>query len=99
MLDIDEKTYCDNYAKTFRTEDCSIDYKMYLKCSDYKTKGYKDYKYKECGKMNIRSLEYFIKVVELNSFTKASETVKWGEKGARVNFISPGIIITPLAND
>ena len=27
------------------------------------------------------------------------EAVKWGEKGARVNAISPGIIITPLALD
>ena len=28
-----------------------------------------------------------------------AEAVKWGEKGARVNAISPGIIITPLALD
>jgi len=28
-----------------------------------------------------------------------AEAVKWGEKGARVNSISPGIIITPLAMD
>lgn len=28
-----------------------------------------------------------------------SEAVKWGEKGARINSISPGIIITPLALD
>jgi NAD(P)-dependent dehydrogenase (short-subunit alcohol dehydrogenase family) len=28
-----------------------------------------------------------------------SEAVRWGERGARVNSISPGIIITPLAND
>lgn len=28
-----------------------------------------------------------------------SEAVKWGKKGARINSISPGIIITPLAND
>jgi NAD(P)-dependent dehydrogenase (short-subunit alcohol dehydrogenase family) len=28
-----------------------------------------------------------------------SEAVKWGDKGARVNSISPGIIITPLALD
>lgn len=27
------------------------------------------------------------------------EAVRWGKKGARVNTISPGIIITPLAND
>ena len=28
-----------------------------------------------------------------------AEAVKWGERGARVNAISPGIIITPLARD
>lgn len=28
-----------------------------------------------------------------------AEAVKWGEKGARVNSISPGIIVTPLAID
>ena len=28
-----------------------------------------------------------------------AESVKWGERGARVNFISPGIIVTPLAID
>lgn len=28
-----------------------------------------------------------------------SESVKWGERGARINSISPGIIVTPLAID
>lgn len=28
-----------------------------------------------------------------------AESVKWGEKGARINSISPGIIVTPLAID
>lgn len=28
-----------------------------------------------------------------------AEAVKWGEKGARVNSISPGIVVTPLALD
>ena len=28
-----------------------------------------------------------------------AEAVKWGEKGARINSISPGIIVTPLALD
>jgi NAD(P)-dependent dehydrogenase (short-subunit alcohol dehydrogenase family) len=28
-----------------------------------------------------------------------AEAVRWGRRGARVNSISPGIIITPLAND
>ena len=28
-----------------------------------------------------------------------AEAVKWGRRGARINAISPGIVITPLAND
>src|SRR5699024_3408728 len=28
-----------------------------------------------------------------------AESMKWGEKGARINSISPGIIVTPLAID
>ncbi|MEO6256035.1 MAG: SDR family oxidoreductase [Sphingomicrobium sp.] len=28
-----------------------------------------------------------------------AEAVRWGQRGARINSISPGIIITPLAND
>jgi NAD(P)-dependent dehydrogenase (short-subunit alcohol dehydrogenase family) len=28
-----------------------------------------------------------------------AEAVRWGKRGSRVNTISPGIIITPLAND
>ena len=28
-----------------------------------------------------------------------AESVKWGEKGAQINSISPGIIVTPLAID
>ncbi|MBQ7593798.1 MAG: hypothetical protein IJU48_05535 [Synergistaceae bacterium] len=27
------------------------------------------------------------------------EAVRWGKRGAKINSISPGIIITPLAND
>lgn len=34
-----------------------------------------------------------------NSLRVKAEAVRWGKKGARVNTISPGIIITPLAND
>lgn len=34
-----------------------------------------------------------------NSLRVAAEAVRWGKRGARVNTISPGIIVTPLAND
>jgi NAD(P)-dependent dehydrogenase (short-subunit alcohol dehydrogenase family) len=34
-----------------------------------------------------------------NSLRVMAEAVLWGKRGARVNTISPGIIITPLAND
>ena len=34
-----------------------------------------------------------------NSLRVMAEVVRWGKRGARVNTISPGIIITPLAND
>jgi NAD(P)-dependent dehydrogenase (short-subunit alcohol dehydrogenase family) len=36
-----------------------------------------------------------------NSLRVMAEVVRWGRRGARVNIISPGIIIiiTPLAND
>ena len=34
-----------------------------------------------------------------NGLRVMAEAVKWGEKDARINTISPGIIITPLAND
>ena len=34
-----------------------------------------------------------------NTLRVMAEAVKWGKRGARVNTISPGIIITPLAND
>ncbi|MDB5595795.1 MAG: short-chain dehydrogenase [Hyphomicrobiales bacterium] len=34
-----------------------------------------------------------------NSLRVMSEAVRWGRRGARINAISPGIIITPLAND
>jgi NAD(P)-dependent dehydrogenase (short-subunit alcohol dehydrogenase family) len=34
-----------------------------------------------------------------NSLRVMAEAVKWGERGARLNTISPGIIITPLARD
>jgi len=34
-----------------------------------------------------------------NSLRVKAEAVRWGKRGARVNTISPGIIITPLAHD
>jgi len=34
-----------------------------------------------------------------NVLRVAAEAVRWGKRGARINSISPGIIITPLAND
>jgi NAD(P)-dependent dehydrogenase (short-subunit alcohol dehydrogenase family) len=34
-----------------------------------------------------------------NSLRVMAEAVRWGRRGARVNTISPGIIITPLAKD
>ena len=34
-----------------------------------------------------------------NSLRVMAEAVHWGKRGARINTISPGIIITPLAND
>jgi NAD(P)-dependent dehydrogenase (short-subunit alcohol dehydrogenase family) len=34
-----------------------------------------------------------------NSLRVMAEAVKWGKRGARINTISPGIIITPLAKD
>ena len=34
-----------------------------------------------------------------NSLRVSAEAVRWGKRRARVNTISPGIIITPLAND
>ena len=34
-----------------------------------------------------------------NSLRVMAEAVRWGKRAARVNTISPGIVITPLAND
>jgi hypothetical protein len=34
-----------------------------------------------------------------NALRVTAEAVRWGKRGARVNTISPGIIITPLAKD
>lgn len=40
MLDANGKSYCKAYADIFDTEDCGVDYKIYLKCKNYKTAGY-----------------------------------------------------------
>lgn len=45
------------------------------------------------------TLEAYQYAKRCNVLRVASEAVKWGKKGSRVNSISPGIIITPLAND
>lgn len=34
-----------------------------------------------------------------NNLRVMAEAVRWGRRGARINSISPGIVITPLAND
>lgn len=34
-----------------------------------------------------------------NSLRVMAEAVRWGKRGARINTISPGIIVTPLAKD
>ncbi len=34
-----------------------------------------------------------------NALRVMAQAVRWGERGARLNTISPGIVITPLAND
>ena len=49
---------------------------------------------------NIRdTLHAYQMAKRCNEKRVMAESVKWGEKGARVNSISPGIIVTPLAID
>lgn len=49
---------------------------------------------------NIRdSLHAYQLAKRCNVKRVMAEAVKWGEKGARINSISPGIIVTPLALD
>ena len=49
---------------------------------------------------NIRdTLHAYQMAKRCNEKRVMAESVKWGEKGARINFISPGIIVTPLAID
>lgn len=49
---------------------------------------------------NIRdSLHAYQMAKRCNVKRVMAEAVKWGERGARINSISPGIIVTPLAMD
>jgi NAD(P)-dependent dehydrogenase (short-subunit alcohol dehydrogenase family) len=45
------------------------------------------------------TLEAYQYAKRCNVLRTQSEAVKWGKRNARINSISPGIIITPLAND
>lgn len=47
----------------------------------------------------IDSLHAYQIAKRCNSLRVMAEAVRWGKRGARINTISPGIIITPLAND
>ena len=40
MKDIDNKSYCEAVAVTYKTNDCGIDYNIYIKCKDYIDVGY-----------------------------------------------------------
>lgn len=49
---------------------------------------------------NIRdTLHAYQQAKRCNEKRVMAESVKWGERGARINSISPGIIVTPLALD
>lgn len=49
---------------------------------------------------NIRdTLHAYQMAKRCNEKRVMAESVKWGEKGARINSISPGIIVMPLAID
>lgn len=49
---------------------------------------------------NIRdTLHAYQMAKRCNEKRVMAEAVKWGEKGARINSISPGIVVTPLAID
>jgi NAD(P)-dependent dehydrogenase (short-subunit alcohol dehydrogenase family) len=38
-------------------------------------------------------------IARANSLRVMAEAVRWGKRGARINTISPGIVMTPLARD
>lgn len=51
-------------------------------------------------KENIRDTLHAYQIAKRCNVKRVmAEAVKWGEKGARINSISPGIIVTPLAMD
>jgi len=45
------------------------------------------------------SLEAYQLSKRANSLRVMAEAVRWGKRGARINTISPGIVMTPLAKD
>lgn len=53
--------------------------------------------------LNIKNMKDTLHAYQMakrcNEKRVMAESVKWGEKGARINSISPGIIVTPLAID
>jgi NAD(P)-dependent dehydrogenase (short-subunit alcohol dehydrogenase family) len=53
--------------------------------------------------LNINNVKDSLHAYQLskkgNSLRVRAEAVRWGKRGARINAISPGIIITPLAKD
>ena len=51
-------------------------------------------------KANIRDTLHAYQIAKRCNVKRVmAEAVKWGERGARINSISPGIIVTPLAMD
>lgn len=53
-----------------------------------------------CNPKNVRdSLHAYQLAKRCNVKRVMAEAVKWGERGARINSISPGIVVTPLAID
>ena len=43
LLDVDGKSYCDVYVKVYKynyQDSCEMSYKLFLKCEDFKEKGY-----------------------------------------------------------
>jgi NAD(P)-dependent dehydrogenase (short-subunit alcohol dehydrogenase family) len=51
------------------------------------------------GEQVIDSLHAYQLAKRGNSLRVMAEAVRWGKRGARINTISPGIVMTPLAKD